>query len=300
MWGRCGGANWLGGVLLAGLLLAPARAAEQPGPVGEPDGLWRAQIHFVPAEDARGRTVLLYTRICRPLGDQPARVVLINHGKPADDRVGTVQPQSCSNEAVQWFLTRGYLVVAGVRRGYGRSSGDLAEATGGCSANELVNGAREGARDVEALRHYTLSLPYASQLPVVVIGQSVGGWVSDGLNSLPHSGVGALVSMAGGNGGHIHGVANLNCRPDQLVLAAGILGRTATTPMLWIYTANDSYFAPALAKQMYDAFTAAGGRAEFLQLPPFGADGHQLFFSNGGSAIWGPPMESYLARMLTR
>jgi hypothetical protein len=70
--------------------------------------------------------------------------------------------------------------------------------------------------------------------------------------------------------------------------------------MLWIYTANDSYFAPALAKQMYDAFTAAGGRAEFLQLPPFGADGHQLFFSNGGSAIWGPPMESYLARMLTR
>ncbi len=131
----------------------------------------------------------------------------------------------------------------------------------------------------------------------MVVGQSVGGWVTDGYNSLPHPLVAAMVSMAGGHGGHIHDIPNNNCRPDQLVIAAGILGKTATTPMLWIYTANDSYFAPDLAQRMYDSFTASGGRAEFHQLPPFAADGHTLFLGNGGSAIWGPLMQAYLARM---
>jgi pimeloyl-ACP methyl ester carboxylesterase len=202
------------------------------------------------------------------------------------------------NEAVQWFLARGYLVVAGVRRGYGASEGGFAEISGGCSAAELIKAGQAGVRDVEALLHYALTLPYARKASAIVVGQSVGGWVSDVLDSTPHPAVGALVSMAGGHGGHIHDIPNNNCRPDQLIAAAGILGRTATIPMLWIYTENDSYFAPPLAKAMHDAFAASGGQAEFLQLPAFGQDGHGLFFGKGGSAIWGPPMQAYLARVL--
>ena len=281
------------------LTLATARA-ETPGPVGQPTGPWREQIHWVPMQDDGGHTRLLYTRICRPPGDQGARVVLINHGKPCDADVGKVKPASCSNEAVQWFLARGYLVVAGVRRGYGETGGALAEASGSCSADDLVLAAHEGARDVDGLLRYAVSLPYAQPDQVVVVGQSVGGWVTDGYNSVPHPHVAAMVSMAGGHGGHIHDIPNNNCRPDQLVQAAGILGRTATTPMLWIYTANDSYFEPGLARRMYDAFTGSGGRAEFHPLPPFGKDGHTLFFGSGGSAIWGPLMEAYLARTTGR
>nr|WP_294554122.1 CocE/NonD family hydrolase [uncultured Rhodopila sp.] len=281
------------------LTLATARA-ETPGPVGQPTGPWREQIHWVPAQDGGGRTRLLYTRICRPAGDRPARVVLINHGKPADADVSKVKPAACGNEAVQWFLARGYLVVAGVRRGYGETGGDLAETSGSCSADALVRAAHEGARDVDALLRYATSLPYAQPDRVVVVGQSVGGWVTDGYDSVPHPHVAAMVSMAGGHGGHIHGIPNNNCRPDQLVLAAGVLGRTATTPMLWIYTANDSFFDPGLAQRMYDAFTGSGGRAEFHPLPPFARDGHTLFFGNGGSAIWGPLVEAYLGRMADR
>ena len=105
-----------------------------------------------------------------------------------------------------------------------------------------------------------------------------------------------MVSMAGGHGGHIHDIPINNCRPDQLIVAAGILGQTATTPMLWIYTENDSYFGPALARSMYQAFIAAGGKADFHLLPPFGKDGHALFFGTNGSAIWGPLMDAYLGR----
>jgi hypothetical protein len=51
---------------------------------------------------------------------------------------------------------------------------------------------------------------------------------------------------------------------------------------------------------MYDAFTGSSGRAEFHPLPPFAKDGHTLFFGNGGSAIWGPLIEAYLARIAGR
>ena len=100
--------------------------------------------------------------------------------------------------------------------------------------------------------------------------------------------------MAGGRGGHLDNRPNNNCHAENLAGAAGTLGRTASTPMLWVYTDNDSYFAPHIACAMYDAYTAAGGKAEFHALPAFGSDGHQTFFSIGGSAVWGPLMERYL------
>ncbi len=248
--------------------------------------------------DEHGDTRLLYARICRPRGDAPARLVAIDHGKPADAAlVPSVKPMACDAEAAQWFLQRGFAVVAAVRRGYGMTGGPMLETTGSCSAADLIRSAMAGARDVDFVVRYALSLPFIDKLPAIVVGHSVGGWVSLGYNSVPHPLVGAMVSMAGGHGGHIHGVPNLNCRPDQLALAAGQLGATAGTPMLWIYAANDSFFAPALARDLYDHYAGAGGLVDFHQLPAYGRDGHQLFLGQGGSDIWGPLMAHYLEAM---
>src|SRR2546429_9478487 len=93
--------------------------------------------------------------------------------------------------------------------------------------------------------------------------------------------------MAGGRGGHHDNLPNSNCRPDMLAEAAGRLGRDASTPMLWIYTENDSYFSPSIAAALYDAFTHSGGKAEFDQLGSYSADGHRPLFGPGGSPIWG-------------
>lgn len=284
-------------IAIAVALAVPSIArAEAPGPINEPGGPWREQLHWAPTQDESGRTRLLFTRICRPKTDAPSRLVVINHGKPRSADVGKVTPASCTNEAVQWFVQRGYVVVAGVRRGYGKSEGNLAEDSGACGAADLLRGAREGARDVDAILNYAVKLPFVLPDHVVVVGQSVGGWVTDAYAGMPHPRVAAMVSMAGGNGGHIHDIPNNNCRPDQLALAAGTLGKAATIPMMWIYTANDSYFGPPLAKAMYDQFTASGGTVEFHALPAFAQDGHTLFFGPGGAAIWGPLMQDYLAR----
>ncbi len=278
-------------------LIVTTTHAQSPGPQGEPTGPWRDQIHLVPMRDAQGNSHLLYTRVCRPHRDTPARVVLLNHGLPPDPNArATMTPYKCESEAVQWFLTRGYLVVAGMRRGYGVTGGDWAEGHGAlCSADGYARSGLQGAGDVDALVNYATALPYAQKNGVVVVGQSMGGWATDAYDSLPHPKVVAMVSMAGGHGGHQRNIANANCRPDELARAAGMFGATATTPMLWVYAANDSFFAPEIATAMLAAFTKAGGHAELFQPGPFDGDGHRLFFATGGSAIWGPVMERYLA-----
>jgi hypothetical protein len=65
--------------------------------------------------------------------------------------------------------------------------------------------------------------------------------------------------------------------------------------MLWVYTENDSYFAPLIAAAMYAAFSQNGGGAQFYQVGAFGRDGHRLFLAAGGSPIWGPLVARYLA-----
>lgn len=290
-------------IMLNVLLLLAGCAASSgavPGPAGQPTGIWREQIHWVPMRDADGAEHLLYTEICRPPGDAPARAVLINHGSPPNAAVRPgMRPMTCESEPVQWFLARGYMVVQGMRRGYGQTGGAWVENFGSaCSADGYARAGLESARDIDALVTYATALPYARPDGVVIVGHSAGGWATDAYDSEPHPKVVAVISMAGGRGGHQYNMPNRNCRPDQLERAAGMYGATATTPMLWIYAANDSFFSPRIASAMYAAFTSAGGKAELDQVGAFGSDGHMLFNRSGGSAIWGPLVERYLVARL--
>jgi len=111
----------------------------------------------------------------------------------------------------------------------------------------------------------------------------------------------ALISMAGGRGQTVNDDGSRRpelgvWRPDLLIDAAGRFGQTATTPMLWLYSENDSFLSPALAGSLYAAFTRTGGKAELVQVPPYSNDGHRFFFGPGGSQIWGPLVARYLDR----
>ena len=146
-----------------------------------------------------------------------------------------------------------------------------------------------------AIRRPPAKSSFRKRLRRVVIGQSAGGWGTIAYDSLAHPKVAAFIVMAGGRGGHMHDEPHRNCHPERLVRAAGQYGKTASTPMLWVYSQNDTFFDPSIARALYQSFTASGGRATFEQPGPFGTDGHHLFFGRGGSVIWGPLVESYLA-----
>jgi len=298
--------RWLG--LLALLLLAAcgtegvadiAVEDRRAGPVGQPSGPWAQQDHFVPVPEPSGPR-LIVGRLCRPSGGMagPRPLVLINHGKPPTaGRLASQKLPGCDADYVRWFLLRGHAVFLPLRRGYGDSRGVVVEAYPPCNVpRDYTAGALEAARDMQAALDYATALPGIAPRGAVVVGQSAGGLGTVALASLNDPRVAALVSMAGGDGGRYTDQPNTVCQQAALLRAMARFGARARTPMLWVYTANDSYFGPALAAAMFRAFTAAGGRAELRQLPAFGADGHMLFTGEGGPAVWGPVLERFLAR----
>jgi len=281
---------------------APIARPTGPGPVGQAEGRWRQQAHWIPMQDRDGTPRLLYARVCRPEAESPARVAVLNHGTGLTRAI--LQPDACDGETPEWFLRRGYMVVMPIRRGYGATGGrdSAILAVGphgmrGCNDLQPAVIALESARDVAAAVDYATALPGARPDDAVVAGGSTGGYTAIAYNSQPHPKVSAVVNVSGGIGGRIGGNIGQVCHADRMVADAGKFGATASTPMLWLYATNDSYFSPDLGRAMHAAYTAAGGKAEFVEPGVLGYDGHALFASgSGGSRLWGPPMERYLAQ----
>jgi len=271
--------------------VAAMPAARLPGPESPPAGRWREQLHWLPVGDR-----LIQARLCRPERAGAAPLVVISHGSPpsAARRPG-MRPGDCEAPAVAWFLARGQAVLLPLRRGYGASGGAWSEGFGPCQDAQFARAGRETARDTAAAIAYAATLPGIRADRVLVVGLSAGGWGGLALAAENPPQVAAVVNMAGGRGGWAQGAPNTNCRPDRLVSGAAEYGASARLPTLWIYAANDSFFAPDLVARMHAAYVGAGGAAELRALGPFGRDGHLLFGAAGGEAVWGPVLAEWLA-----
>jgi dienelactone hydrolase len=250
----------------------------------------------VPIVDTAGHHRLMNGSLCRPSDVKKPRLVVINHGSStrAVDRPDTPLA-SCNNEAIRWFMDRHYAVVQVWRLGYGATGGTWTEGFDKCIASDYYKAGMETARQIRAIVDYAVALPDVDPQGVVVVGHSGGGWGAMAYNALPHPQVSAVINMAGGRGGHYHNKPNSNCGADQLTDAVRLFAKTASTQVLWIYAENDSYFGPPLARSMASSYASGGGKLRFYETASYGTDGHAMFFSPGGSKIWGPLVEAYLA-----
>ena len=195
------------------------------------------------------------------------------------------------------------MVVAPSGSGYGAAALDTPERglfsvfyskIGGCDNPNFRDAGMAVALVDKWIIDCMTDLKFAVPNDSIVIGQSAGGWATIALSSQNLPGVKALIVFAGGRGGHVDGKPNNNCAPDKLVEATGEFGRIARTPMLWIYTENDTFFGPALSKRMNDAYTSAGGGAEYHLMPPFGSEGHYFIDSPDAIPQWSPLVSQFL------
>jgi dienelactone hydrolase len=186
---------------------------------------------------------------------------------------------------------RGYVAVVVMRRGYGTSHGTWDESSGRCDAADHERAARESARDLRAALRTLRTRPEIDATRVIVIGQSAGGIGTLALAADPPPGLVAVVNFAGGRGSFApHEI----CREDRLIAAYASIGKTARVPSLWIYTENDLYFGPELARRMFAAYRAEGGVGELRLLPAFAEDGHALFARRSGAMQWRPLLDAFL------
>jgi dienelactone hydrolase len=221
----------------------------------------------------------------------PHPLVLINHGAPRD---GAERPQMSPFQyylpAIE-FVRRGWTAALVMRRGYGDSGGAFGEGSGPCNNPNYVRSGVASAADLEAVIGFLAQRPDVDAARILSVGHSAGGFATVALTAEPPPGLLAAISFAGGRGSD---KPDSVCQADRLAAAFGEFGKRSRVPMLWVYADNDHFFGPALAEQFRAAFTAAGGRAEFLRPPPFADDGHRLFSAPAGIPLWTPMVDRFL------
>ena len=264
-------------------LAAPQGAEETPN---------RRQLWLIPSSEPG---VQMRALVFRPPGEGPFPLVIINHGtiESAARRLDLLAP--VYGAAAEWFVGRGYAVVVPQRPGHGATGGAYLENHGSCADPDYRRAGLGAARSIEAAVAYMVAQRFVRKTGIILVGQSGGGWGSLAAASHNPPAVRAVINFAGGRGGRAQDKPNNNCAADRLIATAGLFGKTARVPTLWIYTENDSFFPPALSKRMADAYRAAGGRVEFHLLPAFGDDGHLLLAAPESVPMWSPIVGKFLA-----
>jgi dienelactone hydrolase len=233
--------------------------------------------------------------VFRPRGAGPFPLAVLSHGSPrsAQERrtVGRMRFVAQSEP----FVDMGFAVLVPTRRGYGRSEGAWAEGYGSCANPDYYAAGLESARDIRAAVDFVRHEPWADAKRVVLVGQSAGGFGSVAASAAPFEGLVGIVNFAGGRGSMRPGEV---CGESRLVEAMSRYGERSRVPGMFIYSANDRYFGPPLARRMHEAFVKAGGRAEFIEAPASGIDGHGYFSRNMDD--WSPRVESFLQRIGAR
>lgn len=234
--------------------------------------------------------------LVRPSGTQRYPLALISHGASRDaDERRDVTPYALYRQAIE-FARRGFAALVVLRRGYGGSGGDYAERRSCCDPGLRMRGASASATDLRAAISAMKNRPDVDTRGMIAIGASTGAVATLALASDPPPGLAAAINFAGGLR-RSSSLTSTGIRRDEsdetsLVSVFRTFGKASRIPMLWVYAENDSLFMPDLVHRLFDAFTAAGGRAKLIDAPAFGTDGHFLF--SAGITVWPEMVDDFL------
>jgi dienelactone hydrolase len=281
-------------IILLSCVPAVPRVGPSPGPQSAEQGAFRRQLWLLPSAQPG---VLMRATVFRPPGHGPFLLLVMNHGTTGNAERRRLLPLPQFETLSQWFVQHGFVVVVPERPGHGATAGVYREDQGGCDDADFARAGLGAAESIAAALAYMRTQPFVRRDGAIVAGQSAGGWAALALASRAPQGLRAVINFAGGMGGRSFDQPDNNCAPDRLVTTAGLFGRTARIPTLWVYTENDSYFAPHLSGAMAAAFRASGGMVDYRLLAPFGPDGHYMAETAGSQSTWGPVVERFLATL---
>jgi dienelactone hydrolase len=266
----------------AARLAAGDRPTEWPWP-GE-----RVSIPHLTVRTPDGtRPIMLEATFYQPTGPGPAPLAIITHG--SDIGQTQLRTWSFSTEA-HWLRDNGFAVLALMRRGRGRSEGingeeDFKRDHEG-KIVDVSAGIAQAVADLESAIAYGRKLPSVWPGPVLLAGQSRGGFLSMHYAGLKPGEVAAVVNFSGGWYPYA---------PLTTPYYANA-GRSAAdkVPQLWLYADNDKLYDEALIRGYYEAFAAAGGHARFELLHGVPGDGHLLRLYPDR---WRPIADQFLATL---
>jgi len=233
-------------------------------------------------------------------------LVIYSHGRPFNPNppsaVALATP--ITPEVANWWLQKGFAVVALVRPGYGETGGTDREypnvvwQSNSCVSEPAYERSVLKAREVVlAALAWAQQQPWVMRSRILLVGNSAGGFATIAAAATNPPGVIGGISFVGGLGGNPTESPSKSCKPEQVAAIYGQFGKTARIPTLWLYAENDLFWGADVPKQWFDAFKKGGSDATFLQTPPVPAEenGHTLI--NTGGPLWKPSVERFLQRL---
>jgi dienelactone hydrolase len=278
-----------GGVTSGTLVRAdPARLAAGGRPTEWPWPGERKSIPHLTLQTPDGaRPIMLEATFYPPAGPETAPLAIYTHG--SDVGRNQLRTWSFSTEA-QWLRGNGFAVLALMRRGRGKSEGINGEEDFGRDHEgglvDVSAGITQAIEDLESAISYARKLPGVRQGPVLLAGQSRGGFLAVHYAGLKPSEVMGVVNFSGG--WYPYG-------PVTTPYYANAGRRAATrVPQLWLYADNDRLYDEALIREYHQAFVTAGGSARFELLHGVPGDGHLLRLYPDR---WQPIADEFLASL---
>jgi len=252
--------------------------------------------HWIDAQavDQKGQTVtrkIMLTIFYDDEQPKPWPVMIFNHGRAAGTSDREQMGRAAYTAFSKWWVERGFVVAVPTRMGYGITGGPDVEFTGDCTHKNYPPGYAASASQTLAVLDYMRSWKEVAKDRVLMVGQSFGGATAIKLASMNLPGVVAAINFSGGGGGQ-PGVRGKPCDPGQLARMFAGYGKTSRIPTLWIYSANDRLLGGTHPREWFDAFSAAGGKGEFVGFPAFGDDGHGIFLK--APEMWRPKVSEFL------
>ncbi|KAF1043571.1 dienelactone hydrolase family protein [Xylophilus sp.] len=282
---------WVGSVVLLGAAFAlsgPARAAVTEEQFDLP-------VEVIDGYGKRIAQPIRVTVFSDPANPRPAPVLVLGHGRAAEAQDRANFGRGRFTVASRFFVQRGFIVAVPTRIGYGVSGGEDVEDSGRCDDRRYGPPYAAAAQQLLQTLTAVRRRPDAAQDRAVLLGQSFGGAAVLGAAALHPPGVQAVINFAGGGGGNPKTSPGRPCSPQRMERLLASYGQEVRVPSLWLYAENDQYWGPALPHAWFDAYRAAGGRAEFVQFPPQGEDGHSTFARF--PQTWQPVVGAWLDRI---
>lgn len=224
-----------------------------------------------------------------------APYLVLNHGRPASEADFVKMKRQRYSENSRYFVALGFVVLVPTRVGYGESGGPDVEYSGRCESRNYAPVYAASADQTVAVLKSAANLSYVDLSRGIVVGQSFGGLTSITLSTRELPGLVGAVNFAGGGGGNPTDRSGNPCSSHRLAALYKDYGAMTKVPTLWLYSENDRFWGSELPKEWFNSFVQAGGKAEFVQLPPYKEDGHGIF--SGNRHAWKSAFENFLHKV---
>jgi dienelactone hydrolase len=204
---------------------------------------------------------------------------------------------------ITFFVSRGYTLVAPMRRGRGESSGTyveecaffLNECTLAQQVERTEQSLREALLDTNAvIDQIILGRLVPRNSKVLAAGVSRGGFLSLMLASQRPQAVKAIINFVGG----WHSVtaryppADSKLRLEAQTVRLAQAGKLTTAPAIFIYAARDPFYDPNIPPEFFRYWQEAGGKGEYVYIAEHSlASGHMVASEE---RLWGRQVDGFL------